>query len=144
MTQSHILGIATQFPELQNTVESTEAFFKKWAKPSEGQVHADGTPSLYRLCFCSYSCPKYQHDVLITRPYPAQPGKDPQDQPLDPYPHPSLRIRPDLSLAQRTSSTDDQRGQQGVHAGRRQARGTGRGEGSGGLGWEEGEYHAFG
>jgi hypothetical protein len=46
MTQSHILGIATQFPELQNTVEGTEAFFKKWAKPSEGQVHAGGTPVL--------------------------------------------------------------------------------------------------
>lgn len=50
MTQSHILGIATQFPELQNTVEGTEAFFKKWAKPSEGQVHS----SSLALCFyCS-------------------------------------------------------------------------------------------
>jgi hypothetical protein len=51
MTQSHILGIATQFPELQNTVEGTEAFFKKWAKPSEGQVHS----SSLALCFCCSS-----------------------------------------------------------------------------------------
>lgn len=35
MAQSYILGIATQFPELQNTVDGTEAFFKKWAKPGE-------------------------------------------------------------------------------------------------------------